>query len=156
MLDHLCVQRPTPILRELTDPFSASRPFFCLSGHDRVRRSAHTFCPFEILQSIRTYLPCHPHAESRRLKVLQDNLHLAYFAPGGHGGSTACNSAMLASKVLTLLNSSSQTERPPGTHVVVSHLETEDRQINATRVLCQVRQEMMAFLSELARLRSVV
>jgi hypothetical protein len=33
---------------------------------------------------------------------------------------------------------------------VVSHPETEDRQMNATRVPCQVRQEMMAFLSKLA------
>jgi hypothetical protein len=63
---------------------------------------------------------------------------------------------MLASEVLTLLNSSSQTERLPGTHVVVSHPETEDHQMNATRVPYQVRQEMMTFLSELARLRSVV
>jgi hypothetical protein len=35
--------------------------------------------------------------------------------------------------------------------VVVSHPKAEDHQMNATRVPCQVQQEMMAFLNELAR-----
>lgn len=83
-------------------------------------------------------------------------------APGPTSPLAATGAALLvteqcwASEVLTLLNSSSQMERLPGTRVVVSHPKAEDHQMNATRVPCQVQQEMMAFLNELARLRSVV